>query len=583
MSKAALTGALLQRPEYSVFPLELPAFSRKEREQAVINRLRGEYPGTLDEQTVVVLPNGKGRYLAVVMAPPEDADPVSLSTLAVRRLCRKGRRYCVVAVPGWIEYVRLENGSVVSSAVSGWDGERLETALAGQAGERFAHREEDGPQVIEVFCEPPYRREELSVGPFNFHFTSLETALGRMSRASYSCFPGRLAAVRRRHLAAAALSFSTAVVLTFVVRGWYAERQAARQAERERSRLEAEEAARYEAERRSLAELEAAWREQSEGEPVTVYETLEVLASCLSPSARIVQATVKESGFQLEGTCDDALAALKQLVEHERVACTIQTVIREDGGERFTVAGTVSRRFPAGIDAYPPEERRAFYEAELARFWERQALTAEHAAAAGGMVLRLLERNRCTVQRVRYLEAEGGWILEASVNASAMQIVRAIGEAAAGRQPFRVTAVQTRNRGGDIEAVVTFFVRGPGGAWREGDYEEHPSAGRIAALYGTVSSGPVPVQTALPAAVPVPVVPEPLPVPRNPRAVDLEYVGFIGTGDGARHIYVKDLRSGDLLRLTEGAENYGYVLSGTGAVTARIDGTLVAVRRSDGF
>jgi hypothetical protein len=573
---------LLPRPEYSVFPLELPAFSRKEREQAVANRLRGEYPGTLDEQTVVVLPNGKGRYLAVVMAPPGDADPVSLSTLALRRLRRKGRRYCVVAVPGWIEYVRLENGSVVSSAVSGWDGEPLETALAGQAGERFAHREEDGPQVVEVFCEPPYRREELSAGPLSFRFISLETALGKVSRASYSCFPGRLAAVRRRRLAAAALSFSAAVVLAFVVRGWYAERQAARQAERERSRLAAEEAARYEAGRQGLAELEAAWREQAEGEPVTVYETLEILASCLSPSVRVVQATVKEGGFQLEGTCADALAALKQLVEHERVACTIQTVIRDAGGERFTAAGTVSRTLPAGIDAYPPEKRRSFYEAELARFRERQALRAEHAAAAGETVLGLFERNRCTVQRIRYLEAEGGWILEASVNASGMQLVRVIGEAA-GRYPFRVTAVQTRNLGGSIEAVVTFFVRGPGGVRREGEYEEHPSAGRIAALYGTAGTGPVPVQPALPAAVPAPAAPEPPPVPRNPRAADLEYVGFIGTGDGARHVYVKDLRSGDLLRLTEGAENYGYVLSGTGTVTARIDGALVEVRRSDGF
>jgi hypothetical protein len=582
---------LVPRAAYAVFRLEVPGFSRKEREQGILNRLRGEYPSAPEEQPVVVLPNGRRSVLAVVFKEADAEDPRCLSTLAARRICRyvlpgsggervsrrKGVRYCVCAVRGWIEYLVCDGGAVVSSAVAGWDGEGLDAVLAASAGDYFGAPEE--LRTVEVLCEVP--REDLRAGFFWFRFWSLETALRKISRGSYACFPGRLPGVRRRRYLLGALSCCAAVGVAAMCRDWYGERQAAWRAGRERERQEAAAAAQRETERQQLAELARTWEETAGREPVTVYETLELVAACFDSGVRIGQATIGEGSFQIEGTAPDALRVLKRLAGHGRTECRIHTIVREGTGERFTVTGELraGRSGRTGLSSEAAE--RAFYEAGIAGYRAKQAVAARDAAAAGEAVVRLLEGAQCRVIRVRYLEAAGGWTLEATVRTGGEQLVRLAEAAAAERQPFRLTSLQTRVRDHDIEAVATFFVRGPGGAGQEGDYEAHPPAGRIAALYEPFR----PARADPPQAVAAEPEPPGAAGVRSgvSRPPDLEYVGFIGTGEGARCVYVKDTRSGDLLRLTEGADHYGYRRSGAGAWFATIDGTVYEVRRSDGF
>jgi hypothetical protein len=65
------------------------------------------------------------------------------------------------------------------------------------------------------------------------------------------------------------------------------------------------------------------------------------------------------------------------------------------------------------------------------------------------------------------------------------------------------------------------------------------------------------------------------------RISGLEYIGFIGTASGERHVYVKDTRTGDLFRLNEGKGSYRYEESG-GKLTADINGILYEVN-NNGF
>jgi hypothetical protein len=576
--------------------MELPPLSQKEREQAVLNRLRGWYPGKLDDKYIVILPNGKrNAYLALVFEDSLRDDPLSISTLAAVKLCKKGRQNCVIVWDGWVEYLILEEGRVLSSMVTSAE-EQLSEQLAVHAVEWFSSNgtsradtaepvEKKQESLIKVFCAAADCPAEAAVvaGDFIFYYVALEKTFLPFSRSSWSCFPERLPEVRRRRRLFAIVAGVAAVILMIVVRDWYGQREAENAARRETARRNAMEMAEQKAREDRLAALKEAWEEQLKEQYVGVYATIETLASCLSPAIRLSSATVKEDGsFRLEGSTADAIAALEDLQTHpETRNATIGTIIWDGRLERFTVNGTVERLPLLPEEYLAADEKITWYETVLANSVKNGAMP-ETAATAAQQIRDLLERHHLNITRFRYLDAQGGWAIECAVSGTGIQVVQALKEADT-TGSMRITALETRNRQNGLDAVITFFTRGPGERYQFRNYEAHPSIARIASLYGTLpghsSATPVPVQQITETGLPA------IPPQITSLSGSLEYVGFIGTADGKRFIYVKDTKSGELYRLTEGEGSYSYRINSAGFISATLAGSLspVEVRRNDGF
>ena len=582
----------IPRTEYSVFPIVLPPLSKKEHEQAVINRLRGLYPGNLDDKYIVILPNGKrGNYLALVFFDSLRDDPLSISTLAAGKLCKKGRQNCIIVWGGWVEYIVLDEGKIISSMVALAE-ERLSEQLTSQAADWFSLNEnlpieanEEKNSTVKVFCTATdFPAEEAMVTEsFIFHYIVLEKAILTIPRSSWSCFPERLPQVKRRRLMFAIAACVLAVIFALCLRNWYGHQEAARAARRDTERLIALEAAERKGKEEKLAALTMAWEEQLAEQRVGVYSVIETLASCLSPAVRLSSATLKEDGsFRLDGVSINAIAALDDLQSHPEINETvIGTIVWDGGHERFTVDGTVTRRPLFPEDSLNLEEKISWYEATLALYVKNEPMP-ETAAAAAHLIQSLLMRNYLKTTRFRYLDANNGWIIESAVSGTGMQMVQAIKEADDALS-MRVISLETRNRQDGLDAVITFFVRGPGLKNSSRDYEVHPSLTRIAAFYGVLPGrfSAVSVQTQQQTETGLPVAPPT--VSTMPSL--LEYVGYIGIFDGRRFIYVKDTRSGELYRLVEGEGSYSYRINSTGLITATLGGSSspVEVRRNDGF
>jgi hypothetical protein len=583
----------IPRSEYHVFPLDIPPLSRKERSQAVENKLRGLFPEKLDDKCIVVLPNGKrGSYVSLVFSDSLQDDPLSVSTLVAAKLCKKGRRNCVIAWEDWIEYIVLEDGKILSSMVTKGEGQLIDL-LTEQAMEWFDITENP---VIEVFCTVDNHPKEpvIEIGEVTFKFINLEKALASLPRSYWSCFPERLPQVKIQRRLAAVAVLAAALIITFSIRDWYKKIETENAVRREAARLLELAEQNKKAKEALLATLKAAWEERLTGQHIGIYKTMEILSSCLSPTIRLFSAAMKEDGnFRLEGSAYYVISALEDLQSHPEIHnAAIGTIIWDEGQQRFTVNGLVQNTPLFPEESLPDDEKIAWYEAVLAHSDNQEALP-ETAATAAKQVQDLLEQHHLRITRFRYLEelaAHGkdiqttplkGWTIECSVSGSGFQLIRALKEADSANS-LRITTLETRNRQNGLDAVLTFFVRGPGEERLRRNYETHPSLARIASLYGILPASSPSFEQRIPFVDTVP----PANLPRvSTFSGSLEYVGYIGMTEGRRYIYVKDTKTSELFRLIEGDGNNSYKVSAEGVITAKIfdSSNPIEVRRNDGF
>lgn len=579
MNTKSIKNIFLSRPSYQVFPLELPPLSKKERDKVVKNKLRGLYPGNLENKLIVTRPNRKrGSYLSFIFNDDLKDDPLSVSTLAALKFCKKGKRYCVIAWENWIEYLVLEDGRVLSSSVTFME-HQLKEQVATNAEKWFGIAEDK--ILIEVFCEPNKcpSNSFIETGTFDIKFIPIEKDTLMYSIPACSCFPGRLPQVKLRRRILSVVCIVLTVIALINIRSWYIQREAEREAQREANRLMQLELAEQRAREELLNNLREAWENKIAEQQIGVYSTMEVLASCLSPAIRLLSASVKEDGsFRLEGTATDAIAALKDLQEHPRINnADIGTIVLDGRADRFTVNGTVEQQLLLPKEDLSDMEKIAWYEAVLVTDTKYENLP-ETAAEAAQQIRDLLRKHRLSITRYRYLEAQKGWAIECVLSGTAIQLIQVLKEVDDMGQnaSMRTTALETRNRNITVDITITFFVRGPGEANHDRDYEENPSVLKIARLYGAPPArAPAAAGERLPATANTPVV----------YSSWMEYVGLINGSDGKRYIYIKDNRSGDIFRLSEGTGDYSFSYNNTGDITARLGGYsgIIEVRRNDGF
>ena len=570
----------LPRPSYQVFPLELPPLSKKERDKVVKNKLRGLYPGNLEDKLIVTKPNKKrGAYLAFVFDGSLQNNPLSVSTLAAVKFCKKGKRYCVIAWENWIEYLVLEDGRVLSSTVTLME-YQLKEQIISHAAKWFGTTEKK--ILIEVFCQANKCPSKLFIETETFavQFRAMEKDTMLYSISAWSCFPERLPQVKLRRRVLAITCIILTIVTFFIVRSWYIQREAEREAQREVNRLMVLELAEQKAREELLNNLRIAWENKLDEQKIGVYATMETLASCLSPAIRLLSASIKEDGsFRLEGTASDAIAALKDLQEHPRINnADIGTIVLDGRIERFTVNGIVERQSLFPEDDLTIMEKIAWYETVLIYTAENETMP-ETAAEATQQIQDLLRKHRLSATRYRYLEAQGGWAIECTVSGTAIQLVQVLKEADdySHHASMRIITLETRNRQNTVDGTIVFFVRGPGEPNYDRDYEENTSVARIARLYG---APPARAVTQIQQSVL-----ETPPIASMPVSSWIEYVGLINGADGKRYIYVKDNRSNDIYRLVEGIGDYSFSYNNTGNIIARLGGYsgIIEVRRNDGF
>jgi hypothetical protein len=324
---------------------------------------------------------------------------------------------------------------------------------------------------------------------------------------------------------------------------------------RQAERIALEQQASYERQKEAAAqylrELEIQVAALDEQRTATIYESLAILASCLTPDIRVASATLREGTFQLDAYSGDALGALRALERHPRIReCVMQTIVWENGQEHFTIKGHITTRARVPEQSTDTAVLIAFYEDVLTSYQrEMKNQPVENAAAAGEVVRRLLEENGCFINRFRYLDAPGGWTIDCSFETSSYSLVRMVQKANDPSFPLSLQSLQTRSRypGNGIEANGSFFA--PVAALEKETETEQPGIAQIASLYANDRASPAPQPVSFSGGMMSATRLEPEPVLSSVPGPS-EYVGFVEL-NGTRYTYVKDKNTGEVRRAHE--------------------------------
>jgi hypothetical protein len=573
MSRNVQTADMLPRSSYSLFILNLPRLSGKERIKTVRNYLYTLYPGDLDTSRITIRKNGRrsASYLVFIYSPEIDTGIIPVPTLVTLAICRTEQERVIYAGDTWLEYVLCAAGGIEKSVVKRRDA----TALLADMAESFG----DGTGPLTVICRNDDRTFFEPIVAFPYTFVSLENTLRRLSPERISLHVERSLTWRRRRV----VRFVGVCALCAAVGFTYYWQYTARQAVVSRRVMEMEEAARVAAAetaaKNRLAVLETQYAAIKAEIRATPFEVLELIAASLDISTRIESVTIRDGFFQFEGISRDALAVLRTFETNRRIRNpAIQQVVPNGSDNRFTMSGTVLPRLP-DVDTHASvTEQMAFLESAIVRYTAQAA--AGSASALGVRIRDLLWKWNCRIQSYQYLSATAGWEIEFSVRAPSTQFIHFLDEASRSLPDYAFTLLQLRNQypQNDLDALIRIKTTGrenealfvPGDNAGE-PADIHPELVEIAGYFyraPRIRTVPVIVQEL---SVETPPVSEP------PPADWLSYLGLIADAEGQQYIYIKDTRSGQMIRLAEGESDYRFTSNGT--MEAYIDGAWYGVKR----
>jgi hypothetical protein len=601
VNRSAGESIVIPRTAYSLFITGFPRLRGRALREALGDYLAGAYPGAIEEAagTPVIRKNGTRRDSYLIFVPREKrTGPMPASTLLVQR-CLKGRDALAVFIGGgWIEYIRLEKGALVKSAVKscpGLNGASLLnslTAAFGPCGEN--------PPPIDLFCtgaDKALLGTESKV--WTFHL------LEKISCPEYrfSLYPRASPGLKWRRLLALLLGLCLGTA-GFCILSRYRERTGQETArllreEEERNRvLERKRLAEQE-----LEELKRNYASLVESKKPSVYEGLELAARRLDGETLILSAVFKEGFFQLEAVSPDALGTLASFESCPRISSPILGQIRPQGGlERFTISGAVLLRREEPGPELSVEEQRNTLE-QLIGELEQPSAAGLSPASFGKLIRSLLQKWRCPAINYQYLNKNGEGEMEFTIRGESGGFFSFLQEASAGGPlgdgsagsgfPGGVifTLVQIRNLQPQNAVEAVFRVKCPvplaGGGGTENQAPgpeggtERDSSTMLSALRISRNYAPPRKQAVLPEQPEqVPVLTEP-PPPETGPARRFEYLGMVN-GSRGQLIYIKNTGTGSILALkpadTEDITEGTCRTVRTGTVTARINGKLHEIK-----
>jgi hypothetical protein len=583
---------IVPRGSYSLLIVEIPRLRGRELEEAIRHHLSGIYPGNIEKSRVAIRKNGRNKwsYLVFVFAE-EPAGPLPVSTLLVQRHFAGKNARAVYAESEWVEFIQIERGAVLRSAVKN----RALVSLPDGAAAFFGSQDRNPAEPITVFCReadrPLFQSPEHRA---SFALRSLEKTAGKADIPGISLFRHLSPGLKRRRI------FLTFLSLVPLLGGvcFLNQYRASVQEKTARARREQELRDRVlEAERREqrqLAELRSAYEAAAADKRADPYETAGLIALCLepdpirrAPKARIISATIKEGFFQFEAYAPDALEVLRAFENNRRIrAPSLGQIHPSDGGERFTLSGTALPEVERVDPALPADVQRAALERLAAEIQAPGGKTGLTPAAFGGEVRSLLAKWACGTGSYQYLNS--GKEMEFSVRAPSGGFFGFLRDASDSGWNFTLVRINNLAPRNLVDVIFRIKIPVAETADAAGDAAGDGAAYVTAAAHGQ-HEAPLPVAVIsrpyTPAYAPAVESPTASPVPEpsvsppvSPAEIPrLEYLGTISDRNERQFIYVKNTKTGELISLEMNGGATGYRILESGAVEARINGNVCII------
>jgi hypothetical protein len=583
-----LTGVLLMielydRTAYSLFILDIPHLTGKELETAIGYKLIGIFPGDIKNHIVRIRKNGtkKSSYLVFVLDKGADAAMRPLSPLFIRYLYNKKTAAVLYVEKKWIEFIHIQNGAIQKSTVKLRDGagsgllEDITNIFGGDM------------KTLTVFCgEPEQASFSFLSQTYEVIFVDPQKELKNIDVHAISLFSNKSPVIKRRRIIAGVFSavlISGAVFLSY-------QRQLVRNEALAVQRLNQEHQKQLDEEKRrqikQLSDLRERYREITAKKKATPFDVAKVLSECVDSASRIQSATFNDGFFQVEGSTGNSLGILQNLENHYLAQDIKLHEVKPLGGkETFIMSGIIVPEITAVDDTFPVTEQIALLEMLIAKETE-YSLTDENMSPAvfGERVKTLLAKWNCAVQGYKFLNQDGKTETEYMAAGSSANFFNFLYEIHANHPAWEINLVQIRNLYPRNMLDIVFRI---------GMDYQYTGGDQAPPVIAEKSSEPYPVayisrnyfnRTEPPrraAGTAAPEVPPPvMSDSRVERAAWLEYIGTVNDDNDRRFVFVKNTRTGEVLKLEPSEDgDMRYVNTNSGGIEAFISGHVYEISR----
>lgn len=561
---------LYDRAAYWLFTLEIPLARGKELVSAVKIKLNSLYPGNIESRDIQIRKNGakKWSYLVFVLDKDTGNKMLPLSPLFIQHLYARETANVIYADKKWLDYIRVENGTINSSIVKIRDETMSLDDVKNLSGE-----ETD----LTIFCDKDDREFFAPLQENNnIQFFDSYSELKKIDVHKIALFSAKSPVKKRQRVLAAA-----AALFLFILSSWtfYQLRQSKNERDAQ-SRVEQEtrqkEVERQKRENEYLLELKNQYQEIIAAKTISPFDLAAIIAECAEPRIRIQSATFNGNFFQIEGITGNSLGLLSNFENHRLVSdVRLHQVHPSFNMDAFTLSGT-ARPETASIDENLPAGSQIIILENLieseTNYSSRDADLSP--SAFGEAVNSLFSGWGCTVSSYQFLNEPSRTEIEFSLRGAGNAFFNALYELKTKHRLWEARVTQIKNLYPRDMLEIIIRVRTTRAVSKPG-YTDTPSSG-IADPYpvsGISRNYFIPAPASRPAERAPVITPA-----RAERVSWLEYVGSIRDDRDIRYIYLKNTRTGAMLKLGNFNEgNMRYISSQTGSIIAYIDDNIYEI------
>jgi len=567
------------RTSFWVFVIDIPHLHGKELLSAIKIKLGSLFPGSLEDFNIQIRKNGvkKDSYLVFVLNKDTGKEMLPVSTLFVQYLNAQKDASCLFLHKTYLDFIQIQNGKIISSVVKA----RNDDTLIEDIKLFFA----DELSII-VYCEE-YDKDLFTNIDENIQIQIIDigTELKKLDIHKISLFAERSPIVLRKRILLAASLLSLVILGSFLIyqnHEYEKERMAS-------FRLEQEMRQKEEMERRKelqlLEELTNRYNEIIKNKTATPFEIALVISECSNNQTRIQSATFNRNFFQIEGLTNSSLGLLQNFETHRLVETARLHQVHPFGNrDTFTLSGTVSPYSQTVDKDIPVREQISILKYLIAIETENLFSGAQLSPSAfGSQVNALFTKWGCRVISYQFMNDPQKTELELSLRGTGSGFFNALFEIKSNYKLWDIHLTQIknlypRNLLDVIMRIKTEYVntKPETNNFTETNITQN-SVASISRNYFLREALPrAQMQTSI---VQQPVLPPPVTV-RGERASWLEYVGSIQIEGEGRYIYIKNTRTGAVMRLSQHTEgDMRYAVNTQGGIIAYIDEHIYEISR----
>jgi len=565
---------LYNRTSYWLFIQNIPHLHGKELLSAINIKLTSLYPGNINDCNIHIRKNGskKGSYLVFVLDKNTGNNMLPVSPLFAQYLYAKKNANVLYIDKHWMDFIRIENGCVASSTVKSRNEETTQDDINTLCADE---------KNLVVFCDDSDKK--LFTSPQDIKFFNRKNELKNIDIHKISLFSEKSSVVKRRRFVLCAAALFLLFFSSFLLykhNESEKERNALLRLEQERLQKEDQQRQRDTA---RLIELKQLYRDVISNKTATPFDIAAVIAECAGRDTRINSAAFNKNFFQIEGITGGSLGILQKFENHFLVAnARLHQVNPLGNRDTFTLSGTVLIKEIPVDDSLSITEQIDIYESLIAMESGFSVTEAQLSPSAfGSAVNSLFSKWGCTIYSYQFMNEPEKTEIELSLRGSGNGFFNALYEIKTRHRMWDIHLTQIRNLYPRNMLDVVIRIRTEYFNSKQDDLAfqtlENITISSIAGISRNYFLLPPAVQGAQEAraAIAPPIAP---PTIRAEVVSWLEYIGSIVEEENGRFVYVKDTRSGRILKLGQ----YGdlrYAISPSGGIIAYINENIYEINR----